>query len=103
MFAFDNIRDLHPITIYQIDYLTKEYPMIFKCTIKLKNSSAEFQNYLQNVRFTKDYFDLLLKNSTLNATRNLSQIYVCGPARLTSSILDAIDTLGIDNSKYTII
>ena len=52
-----------------------------------------------------DVINLEIKalQSLKKSINNLSQIYMCGPGRLTASLLDCLEKRNILHDKYTII
>ena len=95
------------MTLYQACRLSKLWPEEkYSCTFNIKKHPGK--------KFIQTYPGLKLKNERFSSflerelnseekIEGLSQIYMCGPSRMTASILDSLEAKQIEREKYTII
>ena len=102
--SFASHLDMHPITLYQLHSLTKMLPASkFRCFLKIREYPREmFAEVYGGLKFSTARFEEFLKGE-LGDQDELSQIYMCGPGKMTEGVVKKLMQEYIPQSKYTII
>lgn len=83
MGAFNQISDIHPITLKQIAFLSEFHPN-FTLTLKTKSRNNDLLGS-KKINFHNGGFDTLLEKE-LAEINKISKIYICGPPRMNEQI-----------------
>ena len=75
----------------------------FTCILKIDSyPQEEFAQKYRGLKFTKERFENFLDRE-LESVNNLSQIYMCGPTKLTNSLLIKLEERKLSFEKFTVI
>ena len=103
--SFQNPTDIHPMTLFQLSELCDLLPGRFVCSLKVSHPGNDFPKKYPGIRLTSERFEGFLNKQLSSEEKidGISQMYMCGPTRMTGSILKAFDQYSISTEKYTII
>ena len=100
MGSFNRLSEIHPITLSQISYLTRDSPnFTFALRVSGEHLSEETSSNL-GIFLTHEHFTNRL--TPLLNDYELSHVYVCGPPRMNSSMRELLASR-LDPSKFTIL
>ena len=103
MASFNSLTDLHPITQYQCRKLSENNSDKFKCYFKVKGQSNSMSEK-SNIQYTNERFERILEQEVNRINiENLSQIYLCGPGKMTGPFIKLFEEKGIAQDSYKII
>ncbi len=86
--AINSAEDLHPISLYQINYLCEKNPRQFKATFKVKEDKEAFSASYRSVKMTNDRFDKLVIPEAQK--KSCSKVYICGPPIMNTSTANGL-------------
>ena len=104
--SFNSHLDMHPMTLWQLSELSEMLPPNkFNCLLKIREYPKEkFATTYKGIKMSTNRFEQFL-NKELEGDKvdELSQIYMCGPGKMTESILGVIGEMKLTLDKYTVI
>ena len=64
-----------------------------------------FAKSYPSLKITRERFEEYLSKelSSANKIRDISQIYMCGPTRMTVSVLETLEQYSVSSDKYKVI
>ena len=96
---------MHPMTLYQLSELGRLLPGKFTCNLKVSDLMSSFAKNYPGLKVKNERFEEFLSKELGSASKikDISQIYMCGPTRLTVSVLETLDQYSVGPEKYKII
>lgn len=82
--AAESETDLLPLTLFQMEHLSKSTKIVFEAMFRLRTGEEGFKAKYPNLRTQKEYF-----NEKVTADLkygSLCQIYICGSPEMNASI-----------------
>ena len=99
MISLVDYKDLHPISLHQINNLCLGVSSMskFKALFRIKKDEPEFRQKYPGIKVTKEFFnDKVVAESEKEGT---SKIYVCGPPMMNTGIAQALK----ENGKFDLL
>ena len=104
--SFNSHLDMHPMTLFQLSELSQMLPPHkFNCMLKIREYPREkFSTTYKGIKMSTDRFEQFLnKELEGEKTEEVSQIYMCGPGKMTESILGVLEEKKMTLDTYTVI
>ncbi len=96
--AINSMEDLHPMSLYQLNYLCKNKENGFSCIFKLKEETSEFSAKYPFLALTKERFDKAIIGEAIK--KSTSKVYICGPPAMnTATSLNLMEN-GVSADKF---
>ena len=100
LLAIQDPSDLHPMTLHQLNYLSKE-PENFKTLIRLRNHE-EMKKEFPHLSYTTDRFET--RNESEVSDNKLVRVWLCGPPSTNSGVASQlIERLNFPREKLLIV
>ena len=105
--SFNSHLDMHPMTLYQLSKLGEILPPEkFTCLLKIKEyPKAEFASKYKGLKMLNERFENYLDRELNSdaAIEGLSQVYMCGPTKMSATVLNTLESKKVSHDKYTVI